>query len=548
MNAAAVTEPDAGPSAGLITAMTVVAVASGDSAQAAAAGVTHMGLLKLGEIELAVPSQYMREAIPCPARFSRLPTNSPAVVGAVDVRGDIIPVLDLRPSLGIEASFEGLKRVVIVMHRERIFGIVVDALGGVLAIPTASSRPLDFVNPSGAPLIREVFSMDEGQRVVSVLCLDGIMNMANVPVTLAQASTHGTSDAVQRRVNQVWQPYVMFECGHTRLAMNAEAVDTVLDIDSLGCTFTPSAGCLGVLQTEQRKLAVVDPLALLDLGRGSTYSDRQVLVLKVGSDAVGLLVRQVTRIARLDESLSRPVPPMAFTRPDMFEGMMPVEGLGDYLKVSATALLAMPEVTSMASIHGRAAQAPAALNGASLSTASGVQTNSRRSETYLTFKVDVELAAVLKQVREILPVPQSITPIERPGDPRVGLFTHREQVVTIVDLADLCGAPPTACGAEARLLLVDGQRGCVAYLVSEVFTIEQAQWEHAAIALDQFRRGDELQLAVRTRALLTFGQGGRNRGVQALDLQRITLALEAQWAPSSAAAPTEAANDAVAAA
>jgi len=315
MDSPAVTESDAGPSAGLITAMTVVAVASGDSAQAAAAGVTHMGLLKLGEIELAVPSQYMREAIPCPARFSRLPTRSDAVVGAVDVRGDIIPVLDLRPSLGIAASFEGLKRVVIVMHRDRIFGIVVDALGGVLAIPTASSRPLDFVNPTGAPLIREVFSMDDGQRVVSVLCLDGIMSMANVPVTLTQGRASGQMAVVQRRVTQVWRPYVMFECGHTRLAMNADAVDTVLDIDSLGSTFTPSAGCLGVLQTEQRKLAVVDPLALLDLGRGSTYSDRQVLVLKVGSDAVGLLVRQVTRIARLDEALSRPVPAMAFTRP-----------------------------------------------------------------------------------------------------------------------------------------------------------------------------------------------------------------------------------------
>lgn len=500
-----------------------------DPALAAGQAVIQMGLLTLGELELAIPSQYLREAIPCPARLSRLPSTSPAVVGAVDVRGDLIPVLDLRPSLLLTASFEGLKRIVIVQHRERVFGIVVDALGGVLAIPAASCRVIDVVNPQGAPLMRELFSMEGGARVMSVLCLDGIMNLVNVPVSMRQARA---PEPAGERKAQVWRPYVMFACGQTYLAMDAEVVDTVLDIDSLGATFTPSRGCLGVLQTHDRKLAVLDPLALLDLGHASMCSDRQVLVIKVGADAVGLLVRQVTRIARLDESVSRPIPAMAFASPHFFNGMLPVEGLGEHLKISVPALLARDEVRSMASIHGRPATAPSAGHMAQANSASDGKAAARRAETYLTFKLDVELAVVLKQVREILPVPPNITPIERMGDPRVGLFTHRDQVIPIIDLAELCGSPPTACGTDARLLVVEVKLGSMALLVSEVYTIEQAYWEHAPIALDQYRRGDELQLALRTRALLTLGQGKQTRGVQALDLNRIACALEAQWTPA----------------
>jgi purine-binding chemotaxis protein CheW len=495
---------------------------------AADQGVIQMGLLALGELELAIPSQYLREAIPCPAHFSRLPSTSPAVVGAVDVRGELIPVLDLRPGLHLTASFEGVKRVVIVQHRERVFGIVVDALGGVLSIPASRCRAIDIVNPQGAPLMRELFSMDGGERVISVLCLDGIMNLVDVPVSVRQE--RAAAQASERKA-QVWRPYVMFACGQTHLAMDAEVVDTVLDIDSLGATFTPSRGCLGVLQTHDRKLAVLDPLALLDLGQTSIESDRQVLVIKVGADAVGLLVRQVTRIARLDDSVSRPIPAMAFVSPHFFNGMLPVEGLGEHLKIAMPALLAMDEVRSMASIHGRAGTQPANDHATRAKGAQDATAAARRSETYLTFRLDVELAVVLKQVREILPLPAAITPIERMGDPRVGLFTHRDQVIPIVDLADLCGAPLTACGVDARLLIVDVRQGSMALLVPEVFTIEQAQWEHAPIALDQFRRGDELQLALRTRALLTLGQGTQARGVQSLDLSRIACALEAQWTP-----------------
>jgi purine-binding chemotaxis protein CheW len=508
--------------------------------------VRQMGLIRIGTIDLAIPSRYLREAIEMPPRLSPILSASPNVVGIVDVRGDLVPVIDLRPSLGLPPTGkdDSQRRIVIIDHLHHLFGIVVDALGGVFSLSREQCHPIEILEARAIPLVREVFSMDEGRSVVSVLCLDGVIHLNDIPLTCLSDKEQ------QRRASrgkQCWRPYVLFECGQTRLAINADVVDTVINLDSLGTTFKPSDTCLGLLQTESRRLAVLDVLALLGLGASEPQTDRQVLVIKVGSDSVGLLIRQVTQIARLDDTSTRVVPPMAFDSPQFFDGMLPLEGHGDFLKIAHKALLGMVEISSMASIHGRPISASTAgvtqigQAGQNAQPSAAEASVARRAEVYLTFKVGVELAAPLKQIREILPLPQTITPIHRPGDARVGLFTHRDQVIPIMDLACLLDAPGAQSrSSDSRLLLIDAEHGLIALLVEQVYAIEQPQWAHAPVGLDQLRGLNELQSALRTRVLLTLGEqsGTRSRGVHALDLQRIARAIEAQFSPP---APLEAA-------
>ena len=485
--------------------------------------IVRLGLIRIGEIEFAVPAEYLREAIDHPGKISKLLSASPHVAGAVDVRDELIAVVDLRHALKLPASDDHGQQIIIVTHKGYVFGVVVDALGGVISVPVAACQPVEVLKQQDAPLIRQVVALEGGSRVISILCLDGVMHQTDVPLTKAAP----LQDHRQRQgVGQQWNPYLLFECGRTRLAIHADCVDTVVNLDGLGTTFTPNQGCLGVVQNESRKLAVLDALALLGVGRSEMSENRQVLVVKVGPDAVGLLINRVNHIQRLNDATIRPVPALAFERPEAFEGMIQVEGHGDFLKISVPALLAMQEITSMAAIHGRgaSAQAQARLKAA-------------RNEVYLTFKAGGETAARLHQVREILPFPASFTPMQRAGDARVGLFTHRDRTVPIVDLMRLCGQPTPPVDTETRLLLVDGEHGTLAFQVEQVYAIEHAQWAHAPIATDQLRGMDALEVAVRSRGLLTLvREGEAQRGVPALDLHALARALEARYTPAQTAA------------
>jgi purine-binding chemotaxis protein CheW len=480
--------------------------------------VVRLGLIRIGEIEFAVPAEYLREAIDYPPQLSKLLSSSPHVAGAVDVRDELIAVVDLRHALGLPPCTERGRQIIIVKHRGYVFGVVVDSLGGVVSVPDTACQPIEVLKPLEAPLIRQVVALNQGSRVISILCLEGVMHQTDVPLTKAAP----VQDLRQQLgTGKQWSPYLLFECGRTRLAIDANSVDTVINLDGLGTSFTPSQGCMGLVHNESRKLAVLDPLALLALGQSDLSANRQVLVLKVGPDAVGLLINRVNHIQRLNDATIRPVPALAFARPEAFEGMIPVDAHGDFLKISVAALQALQEIQSMASIHGRgaSAQAQAKLKAAN-------------NEVYLTFKAGVETAALLRQVREILPFPTSFTPIDRPGDARVGLFTHRELTVPIVDLMRLCGLQADPVDGESRLLLVDGEHGTLAFQVERVYAIEHAQWAHAPIATDQLRGLDTLEAAIRTRGLLTLVREGEGqRGVPALNLQALARALEARYRP-----------------
>lgn len=476
-----------------------------------------LGLLMIEGIELAVPTHYLREAIDMPPTLSKLLSTSVHVAGAVDLRDELIAVVDLRHALGLPPKRSAQQRIVIIHHRGYVFGVIVDALGGVITVPEQACQTVEVLKADQAPLIRQVFSIDEGRRVISVLCLEGVMHQTDVPLTRA-ASLQQAQDSSKSQ--KQWTPYLLFETDDTRMALHADMVDTVIDLDGMGTTFQPTTGCLGVVQTDTRKLAVLDPLSLLGLGRTTLENNRQVLVLNVESDTVGLLVKRVVQIARLSDHTVRPISEMAFAFPQHFDGMVPLPPHGDFLRLSTRSLMDRPEIRSMATIHGRSHR----------------QTSARdpqaSNEVYLTYQVGQELATPLRQVREILPFPHQFTPIQLSDDPRVGVFTHRDRTIPMFDLMTLCQVPSPPLGPNTRLLLVDGQRGTLALVVEQVHAIESARWQHAPWAAEQFRGLDALQTALRSRGLLTLGgDTQRGRGVPSLDLHQVVLALEARYAP-----------------
>ncbi len=69
--------------------------------------------------------------------------NTPAFVkGVMNLRGTIVPVIDLRLRLGMPAADQGPFTVIVVLSvGTRIVGMIVDAVSDVLTIPAADVQP-----------------------------------------------------------------------------------------------------------------------------------------------------------------------------------------------------------------------------------------------------------------------------------------------------------------------------------------------------------------------------------------------------------------------
>jgi purine-binding chemotaxis protein CheW len=77
---------------------------------------------------------------------TRVPYSPDYILGVINLRGSIVPVVDLRVRFSLEKALFDAATVVIVVHvagtrGERIVGIVVDAVSDVYTVPSENIQP-----------------------------------------------------------------------------------------------------------------------------------------------------------------------------------------------------------------------------------------------------------------------------------------------------------------------------------------------------------------------------------------------------------------------
>ncbi|MEK6210807.1 MAG: chemotaxis protein CheW [Pseudomonadota bacterium] len=96
---------------------------------------------RLAQERYALETRYVREVHPL-KNLTPLPCTPAFVLGIVNVRGRILPVLDLKKFFGLpENGLTDLHRVILVGDGDLELGVLADVGVGVLTIPVESMQP-----------------------------------------------------------------------------------------------------------------------------------------------------------------------------------------------------------------------------------------------------------------------------------------------------------------------------------------------------------------------------------------------------------------------
>lgn len=105
--------------------------------------------LDVGGVSYALDIQCVREIIR-PLPMQSLPHAAKVVIGVVDHRGDVVPVIDLRVRFGTTNRMEMAQtRWVIATRGERLVGLVVDRVTEVFRLEEADARQVPDLGPHG---------------------------------------------------------------------------------------------------------------------------------------------------------------------------------------------------------------------------------------------------------------------------------------------------------------------------------------------------------------------------------------------------------------
>jgi purine-binding chemotaxis protein CheW len=430
---------------------------------------TTYGLLRIGDAQVALPLTVLREVIPCPQELAPMPARAPGLRGAVNLRDVVIPVLDLAGALDWPVANPEHPVIVIISTGGRMLGVTADRIDGITSVPDDQLH--DTRDAGGELVFSHTFGYPESGGVVSILDAGAILAMPGVP-TVADPAAAGRAAAPEPAGGAVTgprsgRPMLLVRCGDFRLAVSLTDIHTVLP--QLVVADSPLKGglCRGVTAYMQDLIPVVDLLQALGLGAPAGADGAQGLLWRYPEGLVALLVSEVVEIVTLDDAEVRPLPTIGVPNAGRFRGAVMIPGHGQHLVIDPDGL------TGDETLHALGRLNTAQKNAPPDRPAGGTARNDR----YLTYRAGVEVATPLDQIAEILAYPDDFSPLPDTGAGLLGLFTHRDTVVSLLCLNRLIGRNSAIDPATSRVLLVEHDGNHIGYVVDALGAIEQSVWE-----------------------------------------------------------------------
>ncbi len=502
----------------------------------------HWGSFTLGGAAYAVPLEHLREAVPA-GRLSIWPGTATCVIGAVELRGLLLPVVDLRRLAGSAAASvpveavesDAAPLVIVIAHAGHLLGLCADAVTGIFQAPAGRLQAVTLADGS-EPCVRGALTRPDNGALVSVLNPPALMTLPQVPRCAdprASKVRDGTGSDPRGGDSHAVH-WLLVQVGDWRLAIDSARVRMAVPLEGLRPSVLSqmrgNADCLGEWPHPSHPIAVIDPLVRCGLGALAEGQARQALLLDTDGGLLGLAIGAVLDVRQLPAAALQPMPGGRVTQPDWFAGVLATgDGLGEavdddtihpVLALDAARWTTHIELTGMASLHGERHDRHAA-NASRAAAAAAL--------TLVTYALPAEAGTPIAQIDEVLPWQADRAGLEDDGrSPWLGLVMHRQRPIVLLCLRRWSGVAAGPVDASASILVVRSGEHRLGFVVPRLLAIEPAGWQPAVTGLLRSRHPTPISAA---RLAQIDAPSGLRRLVPVLDLQDIAgraLALRAR--------------------
>ncbi|SHK12997.1 Chemotaxis signal transduction protein [Rhodothermus profundi] len=137
---------------------------------------------RLGTEVFGVSIDYVQEIVEPPETYTVVPQAPPAIVGVVNLRGGVLPVVDLRQQLGFPVTERTpQQRIVVLLADEQPTGFIVDAVIEVCEVPESALQPAARPAEAASPLRDQVIHLADRGQIVQLLQPEQLLAQVRIP-------------------------------------------------------------------------------------------------------------------------------------------------------------------------------------------------------------------------------------------------------------------------------------------------------------------------------------------------------------------------------
>lgn len=427
------------------------------AAPPASAGQAVYASFTLGEEEFAVDVRHVQEAVNLPDKVVPMPLAPDFVRGVFNLRGSIVPMLDMRRLMGLDGDAGPQDpKVVIVQHQGVRLGLLFDDTRRVMR-PRGDERTLFSYQDSSVHHVVAGVLKIRGD-LVRVLDLARLVAIENVPRV-----GHAAGGAEASRAQRTRKRCITFRVGNLLLAFGIHGVHEIVQARGVERSPVQDELCAGVMHIRDDVVPVVRFRDLLQIpaadagdseaggdGDGGQADEQRIVVLKAGAMHVGLLVDSVEAIVTYAEEDVMHVPVLTRHRAGMFVGCLDLEERGHVFLLDSQGVLDHGEIARISGQHS-------SLFASRDRQARSSDRQAGARQTYLWFDSKQAFGLPMHDVREIIDCGQGLIPVPGAPDFVRGMYNLRGRLVTVVDVRRFyqMGEPPPDEVLEPKVVVLE---------------------------------------------------------------------------------------------
>ncbi|CUH80179.1 Coupling protein CheW [Tritonibacter multivorans] len=437
-----------------------------DPLSAQAREVETFGSFLIGEMEFALPVGVVQEVVNEPEEVSPVPLSPPHMIGLFNLRGMIVPMIDLRQIFGLPAIEErGGRKITIIEDGEMHLGLVFDRTGEVIHARRSERVAFHSRENGIKDVISEgVLKLDEGRRLLQVLDPYAILKLEKVP-RVAKDETAARNRASKGKR----QHCISFEVGHSKYAFDLEYVQEVMEVPEIKHSVLTHGHVLGTIDLRGRIVPIVDFRGFVgkqktDSKKVAASTSNKLLIMNLLEGQIGLLVYSIDSIIPYYAQDVLPISKLAMPHEAIFKGCLAVNNSDLVMLFDHGETMKQPDLVAAAQccqeLYPDGSNAEAEAHSAV----------SKTRRTFITFSADTNFAMDISEVREVIDCPDDLMTPPNAPEAVAGLFNLREEIITLVDLRLLYGLSPAGAARQKVVIFqCDGQKyGILVDAVNEI--------------------------------------------------------------------------------
>ena len=364
----------------------------------------------------------------------KVPKSPPSLMGLANLRGKVLPIINLRKVFGLEEKTIDESTRVIVIDLGQTLGFLVDNVSSVIDVDeTKIETSSEIKSIVKSDFLKGVIKDIAKFKMVMILDIEKVIEREFSEILQGSSKEYEITSKEQSTEEEILtdeRQLVSFTVSDEEYAIPIENIQEIVQIPE-HITKVPNSeqSILGIMNLRDKILPLASLRRLFGFPEEQLTEQSRIVVLSMGNLSVGIVVDSVKEVLRVPESVIEPVPSIILKDEKDFE-ITEICRLNEGKRlvsiISASNLFKHKDIKEALS---------------SLETEQSIEEKKENEETleeeeqFVVFKLDEqEYAVPIETVQEIVRIPEGLTHVPKTPDFVEGVINLRGNVLPVIDL------------------------------------------------------------------------------------------------------------------